>query len=135
MYLRRAKLMTLKLDNDRNLRQGARGDVQPKTSKMFRHAYIRVWSSETSESYSLERGAKRTLSWWLVAVVWGNRGKGVAAGGVDGVGGEMAVVERQPWRWWSASVRDGGDGCGCGVAVLVVTVAGTKGGIAASGGE
>nr|GEW60294.1 putative ribonuclease H-like domain-containing protein [Tanacetum cinerariifolium] len=57
MYLRRTKLMTPKLDNDRNLRQGARGDVQPKTFKLFRHAYIRVPSSETSESYSPERGA------------------------------------------------------------------------------
>nr|GEV11502.1 hypothetical protein [Tanacetum cinerariifolium] len=37
-------------------KNGARGDVQPKTSKMFRHAYICVRSSETSESYSPERG-------------------------------------------------------------------------------
>nr|GEX93484.1 ribonuclease H-like domain-containing protein [Tanacetum cinerariifolium] len=84
---------------------------------------------------NIEKPTKRTLSWWLVAVEWGNLGKGVAAGGVGSVGGEMDVVERQPWRWWSASVRDGGDGCGCGVAVLVVTVSGTKGGVAASGGE
>nr|GEV44645.1 hypothetical protein [Tanacetum cinerariifolium] len=56
MYLRRAKLMTPKLDNDRNLRQGARGDVHPKTSKLFRHVFIRVRSSKSSESYSPERG-------------------------------------------------------------------------------
>nr|GEV69743.1 hypothetical protein [Tanacetum cinerariifolium] len=37
MYLLCAKLMTPKLDNDCNLQQGARVDVQPATSKLFRH--------------------------------------------------------------------------------------------------
>nr|GEU93725.1 hypothetical protein [Tanacetum cinerariifolium] len=87
-----AKLMTLKLDNDRNLRQGARVDVQPKTSKMFRHAYIRVRSSETSESYSPEREGGEVRGGSVSGDIRMVRGCG---GLIDAVGwsdGERVVV-------------------------------------------
>nr|GEY47334.1 hypothetical protein [Tanacetum cinerariifolium] len=98
MYLPCAKLMTLKLDNDRNLRQGARGDVQPKTSKMFRHAYIRVRSSETSESYAPERGARGAV---VAVVSWDEGGDGaVVAVMVMAAMAAVVVVLEVGGVWW-----------------------------------
>nr|GEV13011.1 hypothetical protein [Tanacetum cinerariifolium] len=77
--------MTLKLDNDRNLRQGARVDVQPETSKMFRHGECGGGGAWTGRS-----GGDVVM----VSVVFlgGDEGSGVGGHGGGDEGGEVAAV-------------------------------------------